>query len=434
MERLTSLPELDVASIGLLTVVAAHPDDESLGAGGLVAECARRGIPVQVIVVTDGAASHPDSRAISLARLAMLRQRELFLAVSELAPASEVVALGFADGGTMQSRSDITEALSHTIAPGSTIVAPWRGDGHRDHRVVGEVCAELAARIGAPLIEYPIWMWHWAAPDDERVPWDAALSVSLTESAREAKRRALASHASQVVGLGSPADGPPVLTASFLSHFDRDHEVFLMSNPESDDGPKSRSYFDAIYSKSDDPWRMATRWYEERKRAITVASLPRERYASALEVGCSTGELTAALAERCESLLAVDISDAAVARASRRTEALGAVRVARVDVTEHFPSGLFDLVVISEVAYYWDRATLRRFLVDLAPHLTDDATVVVCHWRHPVSDYPLTGDEVHDIIRAGLALPRLALHEEEDFLLEVFATDPRSVAAREGLA
>jgi SAM-dependent methyltransferase len=364
----------------------------------------------------------------------MLRQRELFLAVSELAPASEVVALGFADGGTMQSRSDITEALSHTIAPGSTIVAPWRGDGHRDHRVVGEVCAELAARIGAPLIEYPIWMWHWAAPDDERVPWDAALSVSLTESAREAKRRALASHASQVVGLGSPADGPPILTASFLSHFDRDHEVFLMSNPESDDGPKSRSYFDAIYSKNEDPWRMATRWYEERKRAITVASLPRERYASALEVGCSTGELTAALAERCDSLLAVDISDAAVARASRRTEALGAVRVARVDVTEHFPSGLFDLVVISEVAYYWDRATLRRFLEDLAPHLTDDATVVVCHWRHPVSDYPLTGDEVHDIIRAGLALPRLALHEEEDFLLEVFATDPRSVAAREGLA
>ncbi len=433
MERLATLPALDLSAIEKLTVVAAHPDDESLGAGGLVAECARLGIPVQIVVVTDGAASHPRSRAVSPAQVAMLRQRELFRAVSELAPASEVVAFGFPDGETSQNRDDIADALARAVRPGSITVAPWRGDGHRDHRVVGEVCAELAERIGSHLLEYPIWMWHWALPDDERVPWDSALAVRLTEPAREAKRRALASHASQVVGVGASDDDAPVLSPSFLSHFDREHEVFLSSADETSDGPKPRSYFDELYSRNEDPWRLATRWYEQRKRSITVASLPRARYVSALEVGCSTGELTAALAGRCDSLLAVEISDAAVARASKRTESLEAVRVERTDATEQFPAGLFDLVVVSEVAYYWDRATLRRFLGELALHLSEDATVVACHWRHPVSDYPLPGDEAHDIIRAGLPLPRLVTHEEDDFLLEVFATDARSVAAREGL-
>jgi len=433
MDRLAVLPALDLSAIRRLTVVAAHPDDETLGAGGLIADCSRRGIPVQVIVVTDGAASHPESRVVNPGKLAVMRQRELFLAVSELAPSSEVVAFGFADGQTLQSRDEIVDALARAIEPGSTIVAPWRGDGHRDHRIVGEACAELAGKIGSPLLEYPIWMWHWAEPDDERVPWDSGRSVEIGHSGRAAKRRALASYASQVVGIGPAAADGPVLSQEFLSHFDRDREVFLMESSAPTDGPKSRSYFDALYSKNDDPWRMATRWYEERKRAVTVASLPRVRFESGLEVGCSTGELTAALAPRCESLLAVDISDAAVSRATKRTDGLGNVRVERADATQEFPSGLFDLVVISEVAYYWDRATLNRFLAELMLHLAEDATVVACHWRHPVPDYPLRGDEAHDIIRASLALHRIAHHDEEDFLLEVYATDPRSVATLEGL-
>jgi LmbE family N-acetylglucosaminyl deacetylase/SAM-dependent methyltransferase len=433
MERLASLPALDLSAIRKLTVVAAHPDDETLGAGGLIAECSRRGIPVQVIVVTDGAISHPESRVVSPGQLALIRQRELFLAVSELAPASEVVAFGFADGQTSQYKHEIGDALARAIEPGSTIVAPWRGDGHRDHRIVGEACALVAEKIGSPFLEYPIWMWHWAEPEDERVPWESALSVLLGHSSRGAKRRAVASYASQVVGVGSADADGPVLSPEFLSNFDRDREVFLMDSSPPADGPKSRSYFDALYSKNEDPWRMATRWYEKRKRAITVASLPRARFQSGLEVGCSTGELTAALAERCELLLAVDISDAAVARASKRTEELGNVRVERADATQNFPPGLFDLMVISEVAYYWDRAALHRFLTESMLHLADDATVVACHWRHPVSDYPLRGDEAHDIIRASLDLHRIAVHDEEDFLLEVFATDPQSVAAREGL-
>ena len=432
MERLRALPPLNLSTLDRLTVVAAHPDDETLGAGGLIAECSMRGIPVQVVVVTDGAASHPES-TVTPSQLAARRGRELFTAVSELAPSADVVMLGFADGETRADRERIAATLSRAIEPSGTIVAPWRGDGHRDHRIVGEICAELADVTHATLLEYPIWMWHWAEPDDERVPWDSAVSATLTDVARQAKRRAIASHVSQVAPIGAAPSDAPVLTPSFLSNFDRDREVFLLAQPDSATATKSQSYFDALYSSNSDPWRLGSRWYEERKRAITVSSLPRARYQSGLEIGCSTGELTASLAERCDSLLAIDISAEAVSQATDRTRTLDNVSIKQADATVSFPAGRFDLVVLSEVAYYWDRTTLERLLSTLQLHLAEDATVVACHWRHPVSDYPLGGDEANDIIRAALPMKRLAVHDERDFLLEVFSTNPHSVAAIEGL-
>jgi LmbE family N-acetylglucosaminyl deacetylase/protein-L-isoaspartate O-methyltransferase len=432
MERLRVLPPLDLAGIEQLTVVAAHPDDETLGAGGLLVECARQGIPITVVVVTDGSASHPASRTVDADQLAAIRQRELFLAVSELCPGAEVVMCGFKDGQTSAERDDIEIALARVIGPASTLVAPWRGDGHRDHRVVGELGAEIAARNGATLFEYPIWMWHWAQPDDERVPWESAQTLRLDHSARNVKRRALALHHSQVAGVGPARGDEAVLTEDFRANFERDSEVFFVSKPRVD-RTKSRQYFDSLYAANGDPWRLGTRWYEERKRAITVASLPSAHYQSGLEIGCSTGELTARLAPRCDSLLAIDISAAAVSAATRRVTTLDNVRVVLADATVQFPQGDFDLIVLSEVAYYWDRPTLIRMIEKLRQHLTHDGTLVACHWRHAVEDYPLGGDEVHRILHENLALETVAVHDEVDFLLEVFAADPRSVATREGL-
>ena len=430
--RLDALPLLDLASIEHLVVVAAHPDDETLGAGGLISECSLRGIPVTVVVVTDGSASHPQSMTASPEELSVIRQRELFMAVSELAPDAEVVMLGFADGDTEGSRGDIAVSLDRAIEPGWTVVAPWRGDGHRDHRVVAEVCAELVLQNGATLLEYPIWMWHWADPDDERVPWDSAVAFRLGHSAVNAKRRAVARHVSQVVGLGPSEGDGPVLSPEFSANFDRERELFVITTDVTRE-TKSRQYFEALYAGNSDPWRMGTRWYEERKRSLTVASLPRDRFGRGLEIGCSVGELTAALAPHCSSLLAVDISAAAVSTAASRLAAFPAVRVEQTDATVTFPSGTFDLIVLSEVAYYWDRATLAHMIREVSGHLAPDAVVLTCHWRHPVDDYPLGGEEVQQLLWDGLALTRLAFHDEADFLLEVFTLDPRSVAAREGL-
>jgi SAM-dependent methyltransferase len=166
-----------------------------------------------------------------------------------------------------------------------------------------------------------------------------------------------------------------------------------------------RSYFDRLYAAGDDPWGFESRWYEQRKYALTVASLPRPRYRSAFEPGCSIGVLTAVLADRCDRLLAVDQVPAAVDAARRRLAAAGAagVEVALATVPSDWPAGPFDLLVLSEVAYYFDEPELRELLAVALGSLADDADVVAVHWRGE-TDYPLSGDEAHRVIAdtAGL--------------------------------
>lgn len=193
-------------------------------------------------------------------------------------------------------------------------------------------------------------------------------------------------------------------------------------------------YFDGVYTGRDDPWRLADRWYEARKRALTVAALPRGRFASALEIGCSIGTLTAELAPRCDALLAVDIATRAVELARERSATFDQVTVEQRDVSRDWPEGQRDLVVFSEVGYYFDRATLGDLAARAAASLTDDGVIVTCHWRHPVDDYPLEGDEARNILREASGLVTLARYLDDDFGLEVLVhTTHRSVATREGL-
>jgi LmbE family N-acetylglucosaminyl deacetylase/SAM-dependent methyltransferase len=428
--RMSSQPALDLDSIGSLVVVAAHPDDETLGAGGLIAEASRRNIPTVVVSVTDGAASHPHS-SLTPADVARVRSRELHLAIADLSPSSEAIELGFPDGKSDEQLERLAGALAAALPDGAVIAAPWRGDGHHDHRVVGELCASLAADKRVPLLEYPVWMWHWATPEDTRVPWSIAQSLRLSPEALNSKHRAIARYASQIDRMGDGADDAPILNPQFLSHFHRDSEVFFVTDNNSV-GPKDETYFDGIYARSADPWRLSSRWYESRKRAISMASLPRRRYASTLEIGCSVGELTALLADRSDSLLAVDISRAAVDAAQSRTSDQPNVRVEHRDVTVDFPHEAFDLIVLSEVGYYWDLDTLHQMLDQMVTHLSHDGTLLACHWRHPVADYPLTGDQVHDAVSAVSGLHRIAVHREDDFILEVLDRAATSVAAREG--
>jgi LmbE family N-acetylglucosaminyl deacetylase/SAM-dependent methyltransferase len=425
--RLHDRRELDLESVTSLLVVAAHPDDETLGAGGLIAACAARGIRVRVVVVTDGAAAPPEPGT------AARRAREVRRAVAELAPAARLDLLGFADGGTSGDRAAISAALAPIIAAlprGALVAAPWRGDGHVDHEVVGAVCAELAAPLAVALVEYPIWLWHWARPDFVEVPWDALVAVP---SDRATKSRALAHHASQI---GGPR---PVVRPEVIGNALRADELFVAAPPVA--GPPAAAppagaalparYFDELYAHSDDPWGFASRWYEERKRALTLAALPDRGYATGLELGCSIGVLTEQLAERVDDLLAVDVSQAAVDRARERVG--DRARVERADLTEGVPAGRFDLIVLSEVGYYLTAEPFEVLLDQVLDRLADGGALVACHWRHPVDDYPVGGDEVHARLRAR-GLPRLVEHLEDDFVLEVFSTDPRSVARRAGLA
>jgi LmbE family N-acetylglucosaminyl deacetylase/SAM-dependent methyltransferase len=432
-----SIPPLTLEGVTGLTVVAAHPDDETLGAGGLMAEAALLGISLTVIVITDGGASHPAS-AMPASELGSIRSRELREAIAEVAPSARIRELGLQDGRTDEDQDAISAALAAAIPPGTIIVCPWRGDGHRDHRIVGEICAALAAERGAMLLEYPIWMWHWDTPDDTNAPWSSARALAISPVAAAAKGRAIDRHSTQVRGLGAGSGESPVLLPEFLAHFTGARELFFVTessggNDGNGNGNKSERYFDELYERNPDPWRLSTRWYESRKRAISIASLPRQRYGSALELGCSVGELTALVAERADRLLAIDISAVAVQAATSRTEDRDNVRVEHCDAIDDFPAGTFDLILLSEVGYYWDAVTLQHMLDQVVSGLAADGNLLACHWRHPVADYPLRGDEVHDAIRARAELHRLVMHEEEDFNLEVFGRTADSVARVEGL-
>lgn len=194
------------------------------------------------------------------------------------------------------------------------------------------------------------------------------------------------------------------------------------------------AYFERLYEKASDPWSLAERWYEERKYAVTLSSLPRPRFRRAFEPGCSVGVLTQLLARRCDELISTDVAAQAVAAARRRIASLPNVTVGRMEVPKQWPDGEFDLIVLSELGYYLSPRSLVTLIDRVLSSLTADGTLVAVHWRHPVADYPLTGDEVHTVLCHDQRLARLAEHVEADFRLEVF-TRPgvESVAAVEGL-
>ncbi len=197
------------------------------------------------------------------------------------------------------------------------------------------------------------------------------------------------------------------------------------------------TYFDEMYSAADDPWDLASRWYEERKYAITLALLPDRHYLQAFEPGCSIGTLTERLAPRCDHVTAVDVADAALRTAEERLRTAGClhrVTLQRSSIDEPWPAGPFDLVVLSEVAYYLDGSTLSAVLARECARLPSGAALVAAHWRHPVHDYPLTGDGAHRIIAQTPGLAWVGGYRDGDVVIEVFRLgDGGSVALRDGV-
>ncbi len=192
-------------------------------------------------------------------------------------------------------------------------------------------------------------------------------------------------------------------------------------------------YFENAYAKSSDPWSFRTRWYEQRKRAIALAMLPRWRFSRAFEPGCSNGELTVELAARCDEVLATDCAEAAVGLARQRVWGCANVKLLTQSIPNDWPRGKFDLIVISEVAYYLDKAGALSLTGKVRESLGATGVLLACHWRHRVADYPLTGDAVHSIFAQSLALPLAASHIEQDFVMQMWTRDGFSVARREGL-
>jgi SAM-dependent methyltransferase len=181
-----------------------------------------------------------------------------------------------------------------------------------------------------------------------------------------------------------------------------------------------RENFEARYAESPDPWDFETSAYEHDKYERTLAALGDRRYGRAFDAGCSIGVFTAMLAERCDELLAVDIAQAAVDAARERLAAFDHVRVERRTLPAEWPDGRFDLVVCSELLYYWDRATLEGALGVIAGSVALGGRLVAVHYRPESSVDPLTGDGVHALLRERLGLGRVESEVNDKFRIDVF--------------
>jgi SAM-dependent methyltransferase len=181
----------------------------------------------------------------------------------------------------------------------------------------------------------------------------------------------------------------------------------------------ARSYFDQLYRANPDPWGFASRWYEQRKYRLTLDALPQPRYRSGFEPGCSIGVLTALLAERCQRLIAADAVPSAIDDARHRLGPAANVDLRVLSIPEEWPEASYDLIVLSEIAYYFDQPGLDDVLLKTSRDLEAGGTLVAVHWTGP-TDYPLTGHQVHRRIAEIPTLEQVVEHTDAEFVLGVW--------------
>jgi SAM-dependent methyltransferase len=173
-----------------------------------------------------------------------------------------------------------------------------------------------------------------------------------------------------------------------------------------------------MYEAKDDPWDLATKWHDQRKYAVTMASLPRARYQRCYEPGCSIGLLTAMLAPRCDEVLAVDSIGSAVLQAREVVRDFPHVRVEEATLPADLPAGTFDLIVIGDLLYYLSAADLAALLDGLAERLEPGGDFVSVHFRDRESGN-YDGFNAHQALTGRAGLEPVIHHDDEWFVLDV---------------
>ena len=211
-------PELTLDDCPGLFLVAPHPDDETLGFGATAALLRARGVDVTVVSVSDGGGAQPGLSPLERVWLERDRRAELVRATKALG-LDDPTCLGLPDGELSAHEAQLTELLGELLdsgPPGAWCAATWRGDGHPDHEATGRGAAAAAA------IERAVWMWHWARPDDEDVPWQRMVTMPVDPVASARKRAAAKVFQTQTT---SGPGGEPVLPPAVLQRLLRLGEV-----------------------------------------------------------------------------------------------------------------------------------------------------------------------------------------------------------------
>ena len=185
-----------------------------------------------------------------------------------------------------------------------------------------------------------------------------------------------------------------------------DHSTPYISPPPGlsmENSPVSQAAFEAKYRQSGDPWNFTGSRYELDRYRFTLKALMRARYRRAFEPACSIGVLTAALAERCDEVQAIDIAPTAVTAARERCARFAGVTVTCADLATQCPEGPFDLIVFSELGYYFTTTELALIARALADRLEAGGEFVAVHWLGRSEDHLLHGDDVHAVLEVALA-------------------------------
>jgi len=227
-ERLQVLPVFAWDAPARVVVIAPHPDDETLGVGGTLCMLARLGFAIEIVALTDGEASHPRSPTMSRAQMGITRAAERTQAIAALGlQAAKLTRLRLADGA-LPDAHDLADTLSPLLDGAAYCLAPFRHDGHPDHDAAGRAAASACRACAVTLCEFPIWVWHWAQPASEALPWSRARRLPLDLAAQSAKADAVRAYRSQTAPLSAAAGDETGLPSAVLEHFARDFEVLFV--------------------------------------------------------------------------------------------------------------------------------------------------------------------------------------------------------------
>jgi len=203
-----------------LLVLAAHPGDETIGAGRLISEWVRTIGPAATVLATNGEAcvDHVTERP---ADLGARRQREWRQAV-EVLGATDVRALELPDSQLEAGQDRLEAALRGVVSdlldpasPGSLVLAgPYSQDPHPDHRAAGRAVRSVAMQVGLPYLSYPVWLTYWTSPEDFGP--EPLWRLLVTADADQTRERALECFVTQLQPIAPGLD--PVLPAELLGH------------------------------------------------------------------------------------------------------------------------------------------------------------------------------------------------------------------------
>ena len=303
--------------------------------------------------------------------------------------------------------------LAEQCAGFGMCLAPWEADAHADHEAAGRAARRAARLAGVPVLTYPIWMWHWAKPGRPAGPLVPGTPGAAAARGGQRKQAAIGAFTSQLTDR-DPATGP-VLAAGFVAHFTRSRRCccddrrsrlqWAISTPCT--RPRPTRGGSPIAGTSGASTRSAWRSFPP-----SGTTAPSSR---AVRSGCSASCWPRAVTPCCPATWPRPPSGRRGA-----DQDLPQVRVEQREIPGQWPSGRFDLIVLSEVLYYFGDHDLEQVLKHAAASLEPGGTLLAVHWRHPVADYPRTGDDVHRALARQPGLARLVSHTEPDFLAEVY--------------